>query len=61
MTRLNEQQAKEIGERVAELFFLKPNKKGEYETSWGSKTLVGLGRVIERIVREETEGGNNHD
>ena len=57
MTRLNEQQAKEIGERVAELFFLKPNKKGEYETSWGSKTLVGLGRVIERIVRESTERG----
>jgi hypothetical protein len=43
-----------IGQRVVELLNLKVGKElGQLKTTWGSKTVRGLGAVITRIVEEE--------
>lgn len=44
------QKSEFIGKEVAELLFLKPNNKGEIKTEFGTKTFLGLGRTIERII-----------
>lgn len=44
------QKSEFIGKEVAELLFIKPDKKGEIKTEFGTKTLLGLGRTIERII-----------
>jgi len=41
----------QIGEQIIELFGLKI-KNGRVDTSWGNKTVEGLGKVIERIIEE---------
>ena len=33
--------ALQVGQALVELFNLKPNNKGLYETSFGTKTLIG--------------------
>lgn len=45
-------QAARIGQQVANLFSLKADERGRYETSWGSKTVEGIGRIVERIQKE---------
>lgn len=42
--------ALQVGQALVELFNLKPNNKGLYETSFGTKTLIGLARCAERIM-----------
>jgi hypothetical protein len=44
-----------IGQEVALLLSLKISKQGRIKTSWGDKTFIGLGAVIQRIVEEEKE------
>ena len=42
-----------IGQKVAELLNLKFDKLGRTKTSWGTKSIIGLGATIERIIEEE--------
>lgn len=50
-----------IGQEIVDLFELKPTQplKGDLEskyiTAWGSKTVVGIGRCVSRIVEEAGE------
>lgn len=44
-----------IGQRVTELLNLKFSTIGRTRTSWGTKSIQGLGACITRIVEEETE------
>lgn len=48
-------QAVIIGQRVVDMFGLKKNDINRYKSDWGEKTIEGLGRCIERIVRESTK------
>jgi hypothetical protein len=48
-----------VGQRVAELLFLKVNKIGRLKTSWGDKSIIGLGATINRIIEEETQRINS--
>jgi hypothetical protein len=41
-----------VGQKIAELLGLKVNKLGRMNTSWGTKTILGLGACIVRIVEE---------
>lgn len=57
-------QAEKLGEKIVELFKLKKlrqdtNKYGisYYKTSWGNKTLEGIGNCVFRLV-EENEDNN---
>lgn len=52
---LSEQQARKVGEQIIEMLSLTKNKEGRYNTSWGSKTVEGLGRCAQRIVVETTK------
>jgi hypothetical protein len=50
---MNEEQLTKLGEEVVKLFKLKMDKETkQYPTGWGTKTTIGLGRVIERLVEE---------
>jgi hypothetical protein len=50
----------ELGRQVVALLNLKPNKETKklpedehrFETSWGTKSLVGLAECIDRLVEE---------
>jgi len=44
-----------IGYEVAQLLNLKFGKDGRTKTSWGTKSVQGLGACITRIVEEQTE------
>jgi hypothetical protein len=44
-----------IGYEVSQLLNLKFGKDGRTKTSWGTKTVQGIGACIQRIVEEETE------
>jgi len=46
------EKAVKIGQEVAKLLPLKFGKDGRTQTSWGTKSLEGLGRCVERIVYE---------
>lgn len=41
-----------VGLKVAEVLQLRCNKEGRYDTSWGSKTLVGLGSTVLRVIQD---------
>lgn len=53
MVHLTDEQAEQLGLEVVKLFNIKQTKAekaaGRYETSWGTKTLKGLGLVIQRL------------
>lgn len=51
---LDDYTAMQVGKQVAELFNLKADKDGRYNTSFGTKTLVGLGRCVERVMHDAT-------
>jgi len=53
MDNLSEAQLGKIGKEMIELFQIK-RKKGieRVDTSYGSKTEVGLGRIVIRILKE---------
>ncbi len=46
-----------IGYEISKLLSLKVNKIGHIQTTWGSKTVRGLGVSILRIIEEQTEKG----
>jgi hypothetical protein len=45
---MTDDHAIELGKAVADLLYLR-FKDGKYDTSWGFKTPLGLGRVIEEL------------
>jgi hypothetical protein len=47
-----EKRMEHLGKEVASLLFIKPNIKGEFSTDFGSKTAIGLGRTIDRILED---------
>ena len=51
--RLTDTQAEQIGKEVVNMLNLKKNKQDRYNTSWGDKTLIGLGHTIYSIVFEQ--------
>lgn len=44
--------AENLGREVSKLLFLKENKKGQVETGFGAKTMLGLGLTIEKILED---------
>lgn len=44
-----------IGHEVSQLLNLKFGKDGRTKTSWGTKSIQGLGACITRIVEEQAE------
>lgn len=44
-----------IGHEIASLLNLKFGKDGRTKTSWGTKSIQGLGACITRIVDEQTQ------
>lgn len=56
MINLNEQQAKNLGLAVVELLSLKLSKSGFYNTSYGSKSLIGLGYTVQTIINQIVKG-----
>lgn len=51
---LNEQEATRRGELLAEVLHLRlirsGSDAGRYQTTWGTKTALGLYRTVERII-----------
>ena len=44
-----------IGYEVAQLLGLKFGKDGRTKTTWGAKSIQGLGACISRIIEEQTK------
>lgn len=44
-----------IGHEVSKLLKLKFNKEGRTSTDWGTKSVEGLGKCIQRIVEEQSQ------
>lgn len=54
-----EEKIEELGTEIAKLVNLKLDKKTKmYDTQWGTKSAVGLGRCILRLI-EEAESKSN--
>jgi hypothetical protein len=53
--KLTEDELKAIGAQMAEWFDLKRDKEhaDRYQTEFGTKTLLGLGSVAVRLVKEK--------
>ena len=47
-----EQRQAKIGFNIANMLGLKVSKQGKYNTTWGTKTPLGLYLSIQRIIRE---------
>ena len=50
---MSESAARLAGAKIAELMNIKPDERGRYDTAWGSKTVEGLARCVERIIQFE--------
>lgn len=48
-----------IGYEVSQLLNLKFGKDGRTKTSWGTKSIEGIGACITRIVEEQTKRLNS--
>jgi hypothetical protein len=44
-----------VGQKISEFLALKFGKDGRTKTTWGTKSIQGLGACITRIVEEEKE------
>lgn len=55
LTSSNQELEVAIGHEVSKLLNLKFGKDGRTNTSWGNKSIQGLGACITRIVEEQTE------
>jgi hypothetical protein len=44
-----------IGHEIAKLLSLKFDKQGRTKTTWGTKSVQGLGACITRIIEEQKE------
>ena len=53
---MNEKQKHDLGELLAEMLDLVPNKRGFYETNWGAKSATGLAASVLRLIDEVNEG-----
>jgi len=42
-----------VGKRIANILMLKQDKQGLYNTTWGTKTDIGLYRTVKRIIDED--------
>lgn len=52
--KLTKEDLENIGQTVVDLLNLpKKRSNGRYNTSWGDKTLMGLGATIVRVVEEK--------
>lgn len=53
---LSTEQAQQLGKEIAELFALAESerKSGQFETTWGRKTHLGIGLSVERLINEIT-------
>lgn len=55
---MDEFKATQLGQELVTLLGLKPINKDKtdirYHTAWGNKTAAGLGRTIERMLKEHT-------
>lgn len=53
---LSMEQARQLGEEIARMFELKESerKSGQFETTWGRKTHLGIGLCVERVLNEIT-------
>jgi len=50
---MTDEQYETLGKSIVHFLGLKPNKiTGRYDTEWGDKTLVGIGRCVERCVND---------
>ncbi len=60
-TYTNEEQT-EIGKEIAKLFRLKKDRKykGRFQTTWGSKTGIGIFQTILRLA-DDIANGNKID
>ncbi len=47
---MNEEQKQKLGELLAEMLDLVPNKRGLYETNWGYKSATGLAASVLRLI-----------
>lgn len=47
--------AEQAGRQIAELLNLKADEKGRYKTMFGTKTLIGLARSVERVMFDAQE------
>ena len=50
--KLTDEQAEKLGKLVINLLELKKTNLGRYDTTWGTKTELGLGLTILRLVNE---------
>lgn len=52
--QLTEEQQKERGQLIADVLKLRkdPEHKDRYQTTWGTKTALGIFLVVERIIQE---------
>lgn len=57
MPRADPRQLRAIGQAIVDLLDLKKNSDGRYDTTWGTKTTLGLGSCVQRIMEE----ANEHD
>jgi len=52
---MTDEEAINVGNVIIQLFGLKVDKKtARVNTTWGDKTILGIGRCVERIVDENT-------
>ena len=49
---LTERQSVVAGQRIVEMLQLTKTESGRYNTTWGEKTVEGLGRCFQRVIEE---------
>jgi len=42
----------QLGKKIVEILNLKKNKNGKYNTTWGNKTMLGLGATMITIMEQ---------
>lgn len=54
MKKLTEQQETQCGQLIADVLSLRRHsiERGRYSTEWGSKTALGIFRMVKRIIEE---------
>lgn len=52
MDKFTEEQYQQLGLQLVHLLGLKVKKSGSVDTTWGIKSMVGLGRTVERLITD---------
>lgn len=50
--KIDDTEALRRGLKIAEILSLRKNSEGRYQTTWGTKTALGLFRTMERLILE---------